>query len=164
MQQHSTRVSHPFDVVKERFHQLSEEWLEDAARASLDEAQTSGRAGRATPAAPLASQVRLRAHGAFVGRTVYALPLELTVAGPNGNRTLKGSLEMSRIDAAQTNIGLMLASEPPAGDGAFVHSVMASFLARISLAVRGYTGNGTGTPPNPDGRNNSVAAKPPRPR
>ena len=35
LQQHSTRVPYPFDVVKERFGDLNERWFENAAQASI---------------------------------------------------------------------------------------------------------------------------------
>jgi hypothetical protein len=92
---HAIQVSRAFEAVKQQLLGLDVRWLEDAvgSAAELGEASLGDAGVRATDAA---LHVRVQVGRPYVGRLVFALPMEWEVKGSVLPLALRGELNCSR--------------------------------------------------------------------
>lgn len=119
MRYHSIQVSRPFDVVKQQLAELDERWLEDTVRAASERSEASPRDTGAPRDTDAAVRVRVRVGRPYVGRRVFALPMEWEVQGGVLPSALTGELEVLQVGPAEAQVGVRMVPRPellPKGD------------------------------------------------
>jgi hypothetical protein len=138
MYQDSVHVPVPFGVVRDRLRDAHDAWFERAARSAIEQGEQASRVANPTvPPSGTPSRVHVATGPPYAGRSVYAIPLEWRIDGPEGTWSVRGQLEALSVGAAETEIGLMMRWDDADRDAARrcgAADIVRAFLACVFIA------------------------------
>lgn len=141
MYQDSVHVPVPFVAVRDRLRGVHHQWFELAAQSAIEQGEQACRVADPTGAPPgPPSRVHVGTGRPSAGGSVYAVPFQWRIDGPEGSWRISGELEASAASPTETEIGLILRWDDADRDTARrsgAAEVVRAFLACVSLACAG---------------------------